>query len=112
GGLAAAAARGALRYGVGARVVVDELCERDGLTPAQALFSESQGRVLLSVPRTEEQRFVDMVAARGVPCARVGVTDDEGTADDSATLQVQGQFEVPLSELRAAWQAPLAERFA
>ncbi|WP_062517757.1 phosphoribosylformylglycinamidine synthase subunit PurL [Demequina gelatinilytica] len=105
GGLAAAAAYGALRYGVGARIVLDEVCERDGLTPAQALFSESQGRALLTVPRTEEPRFVAMLEARGVPFARVGVTGGD-------MLDVQGQFEVPVAELTEAWEAPLPSRFA
>ena len=77
GGLAAALALGALRYGVGARVVLDELAQRDGLSLAQALFSESQGRALVVVPRSEDERFAAMLAARGVPAVRVGVTDSE-----------------------------------
>ncbi|WP_062465262.1 phosphoribosylformylglycinamidine synthase subunit PurL [Demequina soli] len=105
GGIAAAAAYGSLRYGVGARIVLDEICERDGLTPAQALFSESQGRALLTVPRTEEPRFVAMLEARGVPFARVGVTGGD-------VIDVQGQFEVGVAELQEAWEAPLPARFA
>ncbi len=105
GGLLTALAYGALRYGVGARLFVDEICERDGLTPAQALLSESQGRVLCAVPRTEEQRFQDMLAARGVPAARVGATGGDA-------IEVQGQFEVPLAEVRATYDAPLPEHFA
>ncbi|WP_062527225.1 phosphoribosylformylglycinamidine synthase subunit PurL [Demequina rhizosphaerae] len=105
GGLAAAAAYGSLRYGVGARIVLDEVCERDGLTPAEAFFSESQGRALLTVPRTEEPRLVAMLEARGVPFARVGVTGGD-------VLEVQGQFEVPVAELAEAWEAPLPTRFA
>ena len=106
GGLAAAVALSALRYGVGARVVLDGVCERDGLTAAEAWLSESQGRVLVAVPRTEEQRFADMCAARGVPAARVGITDD------SREVEVQGQFSLPLDEARAAWEAPLPAHFA
>jgi phosphoribosylformylglycinamidine synthase II len=106
GGLAAAVAYGALRYGVGARLVLDEVCERDVITPAQALFSESQGRVLVSVPRSEEVRFVAMLEARGVPALRVGVTDSQGEID------VQGEFSVGLEELAAAWDNTLPRRFA
>ncbi len=105
GGLAAAIALGALRYGVGARIVLDELCERDGLTPAQALFSESQGRALVAVPRSEEVRFAAMLAAREVPALRVGVTDDNGRLD------IQDACACELTRLRAAWEAPLPAHF-
>lgn len=106
GGLAAAVALGAFRYGLGARIVLGELCERDGLTPAQAWLSESQARALVAVPREEEPRFTGMLAARGVPFVRVGVTQDE------PVLEVQGQFTLPLAELREAWEATLPARFA
>ncbi|MFO7243550.1 MAG: phosphoribosylformylglycinamidine synthase subunit PurL [Actinomycetes bacterium] len=106
GGLAAAVALGAFRYGLGARIVLDELCERDGLTAAQAWLSESQGRALVAVPREEEPRFTGMLAARGVPFLRIGVTQDE------PVLEVQGQFTVALDELREAWDATLPARFA
>jgi len=106
GGLAAALSLGALRYGVGARVVLDEVCERDGVTAAQALFSESQGRALLALPRDEETRLVSMLEARGVPAIRLGVTEE------APVIDVQDQFSLPLDELRTSWEAPLRERFA
>ncbi len=90
GGLLVAAALGCLRYGVGARIALDDICAHDGLTVAEALLSESQARVLCSVPRSEEQRWSDMLAARGVPAVRIGVTDDTGE------FEVQGQFSLPL----------------
>ena len=105
GGLLTAFAQGALRYGVGARLVIDEVCERDGLSPTQALLSETPGRVLCAVPRTEEQRFQDMLAARGVPAARVGVTGGD-------VLDVQGHFQVTCDDARAAFEAPLPSRFS
>jgi phosphoribosylformylglycinamidine synthase len=88
-----------LRRNVGARVWFP-----DELDPFVALFSESAGRAIVAVPRSEEVRFTDMCSARGFPHVRVGVTD--GTGADAA-LDVQGQFTVPLSELRAAWSATL-----
>ena len=45
GGLAQALADGSLRFGVGARVWIDEIMSRDGVDATAALFSESQGRV-------------------------------------------------------------------
>jgi phosphoribosylformylglycinamidine synthase len=106
GGLAIALAEGCLRYGVGARVWLDELCERDGIDPFVALFSESTARVIVSVPRSEEVRFTDMCTARGVAHLRIGVVDDESQA-----LDVQGQFVLPLAELKAAHEATLPAVF-
>lgn len=116
GGLAAALAYGALRYGVGARVVLDEVIERDGVTAAEALLSESQGRVLVALPRGEEARLVAMLEARGVPTIRLGVTEEAPHGSDSdgagAVISVQDQFTLPLAELRIAWEGPLLQHFA
>ncbi|GAA0237342.1 phosphoribosylformylglycinamidine synthase subunit PurL [Cryptosporangium japonicum] len=101
GGLAQVLTEATLRYGVGARVVLPE-----GADPFVWLFSESAGRVLVSVPRTEELRFTDMCTMRGLPWNRIGVVDKVGGA-----LEVQGQFTIPLDELRAAWTGTLPALF-
>ena len=112
GGLALALVESCLRYGVGARVWLDELCERDGIDPFVALFSESTARALVAVPRSEEVRFTDMCTARGVPHQRIGVVDDgAGTADAAQALDVQDLFVLPLAELRAAHEATLPAAF-
>ena len=108
GGLAQALVEGCLRYGVGARVWLDELRERDGVDAATALFSESTARVLVSVPRSEEVRFTDVCSARRQPALRVGVVDEPG---DAAALDVQGLLTVPVRELRAVSTATLREAF-
>jgi phosphoribosylformylglycinamidine synthase len=99
GGLAQALVESCLRNGVGARVWLP-----DDLDPFVALFSESAGRAIVAVPRSEEVRFTDMCSARGFPHARIGVTD--GTGPD-ALLDVQDLFSVPLADVRAAWSATL-----
>ncbi len=111
GGLAQALVEAALRFGVGARVWIDDLCERDGIDAFAALFSESTGRVLVSVPRSEEVRFTDVCTARGLAHARIGVVDDATGDDGEQSLELQGLFRLPLGELRRAWTAPLRERF-
>ena len=117
GGLAQGLVESCLRYGTGARIWLTELCERDEVTPFEALFSESTARVLVAVPRTEEVRFGDMCSARGFPHLRIGVTDD--TTDDGEAaraagpfLDVQDLFTVPLSELSDASSATLPGYFA
>jgi phosphoribosylformylglycinamidine synthase len=97
GGLAIALAEATLRHGVGARVWLDAVCERDGIDAFTALFSESTARAVVAVPRSEEVRFTDMCTARGQVHARIGVVDDQTDGID-----VQGQFAVNLAELREA----------
>ena len=106
GGLAIALAEASLRHGVGARIWLDAVCERDGIDVFTALFSESTGRAVVSVPRSEEVRFTDMCSARGFAHARIGVVDEVGEA-----LDVQGQFTLPLADLRAAHTATLPAVF-
>ena len=79
-------------------------CSRPGPTRSSQLFSESAGRALVTVPRSEELRFTEMCSARGLPCRRIGVTD--GT-----TLDVQDVLEVPLDRLRAAHEGTLPALF-
>ena len=57
GGLGQALAEGVLRFGVGARVWLREIMERDGVDAASALFSESTGRVIVTVPREDDVKF-------------------------------------------------------
>jgi phosphoribosylformylglycinamidine synthase len=106
GGLAAALSEMVLRFGVGARVALDELCERDGVDAFTALFSESQARAVVAVPRSEEVRFNDMATARRFPVVRLGVVDVLAT-----TLEVQGLFELPIEELREAHEGTLPKYF-
>lgn len=106
GGLAATLSEMVLRFGVGARVSLDEVLERDGVDLFTALFSESQARAVVAVPRTEEVRFKDMTSARNFPVARIGVVDRASEA-----LDVQGAFSLPIAELREAWESTLPRWF-
>ncbi|MEV5592927.1 phosphoribosylformylglycinamidine synthase subunit PurL [Streptomyces sp. NPDC052496] len=99
GGLVQALVESCLRGGKGARIVVP-----DGLDPFVLLFSESAGRAVVAVPRSEELRFSDMCAARGLPATRIGVVDGDA-------LDVQGQFTLSLNDLRDAHEATLPGLF-
>ncbi|WP_034649402.1 phosphoribosylformylglycinamidine synthase subunit PurL [Cellulomonas sp. HZM] len=120
GGLAQALVEASLRYGVGVQVSLEELCARDGVTPFEALFSESSARVLVAVPRSEEVRFVDLCTARGVPAIRLGETAESCTPGAGApvdhdehapAVEVAGVFTLPLDEARAAHSATLPHYF-
>ncbi|GAB3399506.1 phosphoribosylformylglycinamidine synthase subunit PurL [Schumannella luteola] len=107
GGLAIALAEGVLRFGVGARVFLDELIARDGVDAATALFSESTARVLVAVPREEDVKFTRLCEGRGFPVARIGVTD-AGAGRGEGELEVQGLFTASVSELHDAWKSVAA----
>ena len=121
GGLAQTLVESSLRFGIGARVSLEALCARDKVTPFEALFSESTGRVLVAVPRSEEVRFTDLCTARGYPVLRLGVTDDlcHSGADASAgaehqhepALEVTGLFTLPLAEARSVFEGLLPRYF-
>ena len=105
GGLAQALAEGVMRFGVGARVWLTELMERDGVDAASALFSESTGRVIVTVPREDDVKFRGLCEGRGYPFLRIGVTDTE------PQLEVQGVFTASVEELRERSQATLPAAF-
>ncbi|MDT0323174.1 phosphoribosylformylglycinamidine synthase subunit PurL [Streptomyces millisiae] len=100
GGLVQAVVESCLRGGRGARLVVP-----DGLDPFTFLFSESTARAVVAVPRSEEVRFTDMCVARSQPATRIGVIDGD-------EIELQGQFTIPLAELREANERTLRALFA
>ena len=114
GGLAQALVEACLRYGVGARVWLDEVCARDGVSVFAALFAESTARAVVAVPPGEQARFTDVCAGVRIPFARIGVVDDGGAAPAGEAeptaepvLDVHGLFAVPLAELRRASERTL-----
>jgi phosphoribosylformylglycinamidine synthase II len=105
GGLIQAVIEAALAGEAGCRLVLP--AEWSAVADAFILlFSESAGRVLVAVPRTEESRFVAMCAARGLPATRIGVSDD-----GSDSVEVQGLFTVTLEELRSTSEGVLPRLF-
>jgi phosphoribosylformylglycinamidine synthase len=101
GGLAQALVEACLRRGLGATVALPE-----DLSPFLYLFSESAGRVLVSVRPGERDALIALAAERDVPCAHIGTVGAPGTP-----VVVEGQFELPLDELRAAHTGTLPALF-
>jgi phosphoribosylformylglycinamidine synthase len=104
-GLAQAVAECSFRFNMGARIWLNEICERDGVDRTSALFSESTGRVLVSVGREDDVKFVGLCEARGIPVLRIGVTDNSGH------LEIQDIANWNLADLGAAHKGTLAELF-
>jgi phosphoribosylformylglycinamidine synthase len=101
GGLAQALVEACLHGDTGARVVLPEAAD-----PFVALFSESAGRAMVSVARSEDAAFTDLCTTSGLPHQRIGLVDLL-----MPELDVEGQFRVPLRELRSAWSSTLPRRF-
>ena len=101
GGLIQAVVEAALAGETGCRIILP-----DGADPFVWLFSESAGRALIAVPRTEESRFSAMCEARAMPHTRIGVSDPE-----SDSVEVQGLFSVTLEELRGTSEGVLPGLF-
>ena len=101
GGLIQAVVESALAGETGCRIILPA-----GADPFVTLFSESAGRMLVAVPRTEESRFCAMLDARGMPWTRIGVVDQ-----GSDSLTVQDQFEITLDEIRTVHEGTLPKLF-
>ena len=102
GGLAQALVESSLRRGHGVTVAVP-----DGTDPFVALFAESAGRVLVSLPPDRVAALAALAAEHDVPLYPLGRV----TTRSDATVEVEGQFTLPLAEIRAAWSATLPTAF-
>jgi phosphoribosylformylglycinamidine synthase len=95
GGLAQALVESMLRHGLGARIRL----------PAEAdafvwLFSESAGRVLVSVKEGTGRDLASLCRVNGVKLTNIGIVK----AGEDASLEVVGRFTLPLERIRRAWR--------
>lgn len=95
GGLAVALAESCIGGRLGAVVALD-----DTIHPAAALFSESQSRVLVSVPSGNVDAVLDAAERHGVP---YGVIGEVG----GSRIVVEGLVDVDLSEAADRWEHAL-----
>ena len=110
GGFAIAIAEMAMRAGTGARLWIP-----DNIEPFIFLYAESTGRAVVVIPRSEELRFSEMCAARGLPAERVGVVDS-GLGVDSGfpgeqVIVMGDYFTLTLGQLRETHEATLPAIF-
>jgi len=98
GGLAQALVESSLRHGFGARV------ELPAVEVTAALFGESTGRVLISLPADHQDRAGALCAQHSIRAQRLGSVGDDGP---DALLSVDGQFSLSLDRIRQAWRATL-----
>ncbi|MGB7964590.1 MAG: phosphoribosylformylglycinamidine synthase subunit PurL [Propionicimonas sp.] len=65
------------------------------------LFSETPGRVLVSLPTAVLGEFRQLCTGHGIPVTRLGEVTDTGY------LEIHGRFALLLAEIRALWEAPI-----
>jgi phosphoribosylformylglycinamidine synthase len=90
---------------MGARFWLNEITERDNVDLTAALFSESTGRIIVSVGREDDVKFVGLCEARGIPVLRIGVTDQSGE------LEIQDVATWKLADLKNAHSSTIPELF-
>lgn len=100
GGLAVALAESAFAGGWGMEVDLAKLAPLDNIS---ALFSESQGRLVVTVPKAHAAAFEAVL--QGSPVTRLGhVTPEERFLVHAHNGR---KIDASLAELKEAWQAPL-----
>jgi phosphoribosylformylglycinamidine synthase len=113
GGLSQALAEASLRFGCGGDFELGGILVRDGVTPFEALFSETQARALVAVRPADGDAFAALAAEHGVPALLIGDTGGESLsvhweAEDGSN----DAFEVALADLREAHEGTLPRHFA
>ena len=98
GGLAQTLVESCLRRDLGVEVTLPA-----GSDPFVALFSESAGRVLVSLDPASETQFLALCAEAGIPVSNLGAV----AGAETPTLAVTGQFSLPLAQIREGWAATL-----
>jgi len=93
GGLAQTLVEAALVNGVGVTVAIDG-------DPFVALFSESAARAVVTCGDADVDRVLEIVAEHDVAVSRLGRTGGD-------TMEISGQFAVPLDRLRETHEATL-----
>lgn len=106
GGLAVALSEACMGRGFGADIALDT-----SLAPSELLFSESQSRVLLSVPEDKADLVIAFASEHGVPVQRIGQVTGKADAETSASLNVAINGEAVIQEdvekLRELWEGAI-----
>ncbi|WP_152365675.1 phosphoribosylformylglycinamidine synthase subunit PurL [Microlunatus speluncae] len=92
GGLGQAMVEAMLRRDLGAQIVLPA-----GLAPFVSLFSETTGRVLISVRPETRAEFLGLCATHGISRTELGVVTEQ------RDFAVSGQFTLPLDRIRETW---------
>ena len=102
GGLAVALSESCLRHDLGAEIALP-----DGMDPFVALFSETTGRVVVSLAAGQVDAFADLCRQHDIASTEIG-----RVGQAAGVLQIAGQFEIGLAELRRRWRQTIPAAMA
>jgi phosphoribosylformylglycinamidine synthase len=104
GGLAVAATEMAMAGGLGMAIDISRLCET-GLSPTEALFSESNSRFLVEVAPQHAEEFEQLFFDRQPQVFRLGTIE----AEPEFVVLCEGEvaLRIDVDEAKRAWQQPL-----
>jgi phosphoribosylformylglycinamidine synthase len=97
GGVAVTLAECAMAGGVGASVALD-----DDLVPVSSLFSETQGRIVLTCAVSDAEGLIELLVRHAVPYSVIGEVGGD-------RLVIEDKIDLALDALVAAW-APTLEK--
>ncbi len=101
GGLVVALAESCIAGGIGADVHLDLGEGDDALPPVAALFSETQGRAVVSVAEDDVNRVIEIALTHGVPYAVIGEVG-------GASLRIEGMIDAEVAALEGIYEDALA----
>ncbi len=73
-----------------------------GLRADVHLFSESQSRIIMSVPAIHARRVLERAESIGLPASRLGTVG-------GSRLVIEGMIDVPVAEIQRIWRGALPE---
>ena len=111
GGIAVAVAEMALAGNVGVHLDGGLLYDPSDTFIAQ-LFGEDQGRFIVLVADSADQKVPELAAAQGVPCTYLGSTDDGVGGALVIGDGTHNMAEIPLADLRAAHEGAFSAMMA
>lgn len=116
GGLSSAAGEIAKKFGCGAELNLDKVpLKNEGLAPWEIYVSESQERMLITVPTENLQRFLEIFEQEGVEATSIGrLTTDEMLrihyrGETVAEIEIPFLFEPPVTIRKATLERPRLE---
>lgn len=114
GGLAQALVDMTTRFGVGAAVSLQAVCENSQVDVFEMLFSESQARAVVAVAEEDVARVAALAEEAGVACVRLGTTGGELLVvelGEEETGRSHGVLSFDLAEVNARSRAVLPQIF-
>jgi phosphoribosylformylglycinamidine synthase len=112
GGLITTLMESAFRREIGCDISIDRLKERDMLDNVNALFSESLGRMIVTIEPSAEKFLTLICKQYKVPFVKLGETVEAEDGDNGAKVSIRNLFDVDVLDAKEKWESVLPSHFA